>query len=230
MADETRMEKYTDLCKTNFSTLQLTYEEALAQHGQPDIDDLAGQFNEALYDALDQAFGRNHHPRGKGNKWFWNDELEEAFQKRESLYCSWRYGTGLQKALYFDQHAAAAAEFKSLVRHRKRQTWREFCQRMATEEFCKTTATVKRIRRNCTAQPTFSHPAGPQEATEVMPITMLWYMMAAISLPTDPARHPAQQDLMRLRMIAHLQCNLLKMPSSVLLAKKLLAWTISVLR
>ncbi|KAG0180350.1 hypothetical protein DFQ29_000876, partial [Apophysomyces sp. BC1021] len=65
-------------------------------------------------------------------------------------------------------HSQKRARVGKALHQRGRETWRRFCTQLETDDYSKTTATIKRIRQRRTIQPTLSHPDGPTAATEAM--------------------------------------------------------------
>ncbi|KAG1078425.1 hypothetical protein G6F40_016712 [Rhizopus arrhizus] len=51
---------------------------------------------------------------------------------------------------------------------RRRATWKQFCETLSSGPLSDTTATIKRIRRNRTMSPSYSHPEGPTVAATTM--------------------------------------------------------------
>ena len=133
----------------------------------PDIDALTTQLTNTIHTALDQSVGRRS-PRPAHVNWFWNDELEDAFRTRELCYRAHRHAIGVQKGVWAIRHQAATKKFRALIQSRKRATWRDFCNKLATGEFSTATATIKRMRQNRTANPTFTDMAGPETAAARM--------------------------------------------------------------
>lgn len=201
-SDNTKLERYQDLCTTNLEPVADMIQLALnATDDQPDIEAIATAFTSAIYDALNLSVGQMQ-KRPIANKWFWNDELEKAFHHRELCYRKWRKSTGLRKAEWYDKHQEATDNFRSLVRQRKYHTWRDYCTRLATGDFSKTTATIKRIRQHRTKHPTFSSPAGPQAAAAQMAQHLERSTYSGQYLPSrrvgpppqSPAPHPIDND------------------------------------
>lgn len=155
----------------------------------PDLDAAATAVTNAIHTALDQSVGRKS-PRAKDVKWFWTETLEQAHQHRELYYRRMRKAEGLQKAVWHTRHRAAAASFRSLLQQRRRQTWKKFCTDLATQDFSKTTATIKRIRTNRQTHAVFTDPAGPSAAADRM-VAHLGTVFDGSSLPSDRAAGPS---------------------------------------
>ncbi|ORY96238.1 hypothetical protein BCR43DRAFT_269450 [Syncephalastrum racemosum] len=100
-----------------------------------------------------------------------------------------RHAEGLQKAVWYIRHRAAAASFRSLLQQRRRQTWQKLCTDLATQDFCKTTATVKRIRQNRQTHAVFTDSAGPSAAADRM-VTHVGTVFDGSFLPSDRAVDP----------------------------------------
>ncbi|KAG2210123.1 hypothetical protein INT45_002900 [Circinella minor] len=84
------------------------------------------------------------------------------------IILQWTRHTGFLKAEWYDKHQAATINFKSLVRQRKYTTWREFTHKLSTDDFTRTTATIKRIRQHRTKSQPFSDPSSPTVAAITM--------------------------------------------------------------
>ncbi|KAG2211145.1 hypothetical protein INT45_008179 [Circinella minor] len=168
LTDQDKLEQYKNLCQINIEPIHNQITDFLDDNNiQPDLDQLTADLNFCIHNALDNSVGISH-PIKTGNKWFWNDDLERAFQQREHCYRQWTRHTGFLKAEWYDKHQAAAINFKSLVRQRKYTTWREFTHKLLTDDFAHTTATIKRIRQHRTKSQPFSDPSGPAVAATTM--------------------------------------------------------------
>ncbi|KAG2218917.1 hypothetical protein INT45_008154 [Circinella minor] len=85
---------------------------------------------------------------------FWTAELQRQVEYREKCYKKWKYAIGIDKLPLWIKHQEAAAQ----VRRAK----------LENDNYCKTTATIKRIRQHRTIQPTYSHIDGPTAAAHSM--------------------------------------------------------------
>ncbi|CDH56231.1 predicted protein [Lichtheimia corymbifera JMRC:FSU:9682] len=72
---------------------------------------------------------------------------------------------------------------RSLIASRKRETWKQFCEKLAKDDFGRTTATIKRIRQRRMTSHTFTHPNGATAAANTM-ANHLKTVYAGSSLPT----------------------------------------------
>ncbi|KAG2214749.1 hypothetical protein INT45_002988, partial [Circinella minor] len=189
LMDQDKLEQYKHLCQINIEPIHNQITDFLDDNNiQPDLDQLTADLNFCIYNALDNSVGISH-PIKTGNKWFWNDDLERAFQQREHCYRQWTRHTGLLKAEWYDKHQAAAINFKSLVRQRKYTTWREFTHKLSTDDFTRTTATIKRIRQHRTKSQPFNDPSGPAAVATKM-ARHLETVFAGQYLPTVRAGPP----------------------------------------
>ncbi|KAG2214675.1 hypothetical protein INT45_011184 [Circinella minor] len=105
----------------------------------------------AIHKTLDQTVKRKPF-RLPQSTWFWTEQLDKAFNERESCY----------------QRRQAQKHLKALIKQRRRQTWKEFCSKLASDDFSKTTTSIKRIQQNRNIYPCFTDPAGPQVAADQM--------------------------------------------------------------
>ena len=79
------------------------------------------------------------------------------------------------------------------MRKQNRETWRLFCKRLETDDYTKTTTTIKRIRQKRTIQHTFSHQDGPQAAANQM-AQHLETVFDGRLLSTPQQRHHSTND------------------------------------
>ena len=166
--DDEPRQKYKELFIEEIANVHDQIKTAIENNNiEPDIDNLSNQLTNCIHSSLDQSIGRRK-PRPPQVKWFWNDELEKAFQNREKCYRRKIKATGIQQGVWTIKHREASKKFDSLVQKRKRQAWRNFCIKLANDELSNTTATIKRIRQNWIVNPTFSDVAGPEVAANKM--------------------------------------------------------------
>ncbi|KAG1035115.1 hypothetical protein G6F43_013290 [Rhizopus delemar] len=99
---------------------------------------------------------------------FWTKEMQAAFEYQELCYRKWRKAHGLNKLQYWLKHQEARAAVRRLITQRRRATWKDFCDRLATGDYDKAISKISRIRKNRTLKPTFSTPEGPQHAANTM--------------------------------------------------------------
>lgn len=150
----------------------------------PDIDALSTMFTDAIHHALDTSIGRKKPgTRDNSNKWFWNDELQTAFERREYCYQRLRHADEIERPFWVEQHNDAKRHMRSLIASRKRETWKQFCEKLAKDDFGKTTATIKRIRQRRMTSHTFTHPNAATAAANTM-ANHLKTVYAGSSLPT----------------------------------------------
>lgn len=55
---------------------------------------------------------------------YWTQELQDAVNKRDSLYRRWRYSIGIDKVHYWYLHSVAQKDFRKKLQHRKREYWK----------------------------------------------------------------------------------------------------------
>ena len=131
------------------------------------IENLAEEFYEGMYHSLDQTIGKTT-DRQQQRDTFWTTELQRLVDHRERCYQKWRSAFGLNKMTWWLRHQEASARVRRTLKKRNRETWRHFCRRLETDDYTKTTATIKKIRQKRTIQHTFSHQDGPLAAANQM--------------------------------------------------------------
>jgi hypothetical protein len=90
------------------------------------IDKLAKELNELIYDALNNSVG-DRSPLPKRWKWVWSTALADAEAHRDYFYRKWRRAVGLEKAdLWLDRQEAHLA-FRRDLKAARRRACREFC-------------------------------------------------------------------------------------------------------
>ncbi|KAG1148382.1 hypothetical protein G6F36_014828 [Rhizopus arrhizus] len=94
--------------------------------------------------------------------------MQAAFEYQELCYRKWRMAHGLNKPQYWLKHQEARAAVRRMITQRRRATWKDFCDRLASGDYTKTTSKISRICKNRTLKPTFSTPEGPQHAANTM--------------------------------------------------------------
>lgn len=179
---------YIQQFTTNISTIHHQLQQALKDTTKPDIEQLAIDFTDVIHKTLDQTVQRKS-SRMPQSTWFWTEQLDQAFNEREFFYKRRRNATGIQKAYWIIKHEAARKNFKALITQRRRQTWKEFCHKLASDDFSKTTASIKRIRQNRNIHPCFTDPAGPQVAADRMK-QHLHTVFAGSNLPRHRSNAP----------------------------------------
>ncbi|KAG2217129.1 hypothetical protein INT45_011912 [Circinella minor] len=166
--DDEHQQKYKNLFIEKIETVHDQIKSATNTNSiEPDINYLANQLTDCIHTSLDESVGRRT-PRPPQVKWFWNEELETAFQDREQCYRRKIKATGIQQGVWNIKHKEASKQFDSLVQKRKRQAWNNFINKLSNDELSNTTATIKRIRQNRVVNPTFSDMAGPEVAANKM--------------------------------------------------------------
>jgi hypothetical protein len=141
------------------------------QHNRepPDVDRLADRLTEIIHYCLDHSVGRKKPPRPPGNARFWTDRLQSLVDSREDTRRAWkRAPDGVGKAVFWKEYVAACDAFTCELKRRRRETWKQFCDKLSNGDFAETTTIIKRMRRNRTMSPGFSHPEGPATAATVM--------------------------------------------------------------
>ncbi|KAG2192983.1 hypothetical protein INT47_010365 [Mucor saturninus] len=136
------------------------------------LDDMHVELTSIIYDALDFSIGKKE-PRDRDWKWFWTQDLEDATKKRENIYKKWHRARNINKALYWDQLQQAAEVVRRLIQSSRNKYFRQFCDKLATNEFSKATNKIRSIRRGkSTMTSTLQHIHGPQAAVDH--ITSIW--------------------------------------------------------
>ncbi|KAI9494027.1 hypothetical protein BDB00DRAFT_762706, partial [Zychaea mexicana] len=131
------------------------------------IEHLTSQFYDKLYTTMDDTLGAT--PGGQHRRdSFWTAELQRLNDHRELCYRKWRRAIGMNKLTWWIRHQEARARVRRAISKRSRETWLMFCNKLESDDYRKTTASIKKIRQRRTIQPTFSHPEGPQAAAETM--------------------------------------------------------------
>ncbi|KAG2225615.1 hypothetical protein INT45_013726, partial [Circinella minor] len=156
--DDEYQQKYKNLFIEKIETVHDQIKSAINTNNiEPDINYIANQLTDCIHTSLDESV-----------KWFWNEELETAFQDREQCYRRKVKATGIQQGVWNIKHKEASKKFDSLVQKRKRQAWNNFINKLSNDELSNTTATIKRIRQTRVVNPTFSDMAGPEVAANKM--------------------------------------------------------------
>ncbi|KAG1177556.1 hypothetical protein G6F36_010796 [Rhizopus arrhizus] len=122
---------------------------------------------QAIYISLDDSCGRVTNPKDPTSD-FWTKEMQAAFEYQELCYRKWRKAHGLNKLQYWLKHQEARAAVCRLITQRRRATWKDFCDRLATGDYDKAISKISRIRKNRTLKPAFSTPEGTQHAANTM--------------------------------------------------------------
>ncbi|KAI9250592.1 hypothetical protein BDA99DRAFT_445011, partial [Phascolomyces articulosus] len=136
-------------------------------NAKDEIEILTEEFYTNMYTSLDHTFGRTDGGQ-KRRDTFWTAELQRLVDHRELCYQKWRSAFGLNKMPWWLRHQEASARVRRALKKRNRETWHIFCKRLETDDYTKTTATIKKIRQKRTIQHTFSHQDGPLAAANQM--------------------------------------------------------------
>ena len=136
-------------------------------NAKDEIEILTEEFYTNIYTSLDHTFGRTDGGQ-KRRDTFWTAELQRLVDHRELCYQKWRSAFGLNKMPWWLRHQEASARVRRALKKRNRETWHIFCKRLETDDYTKTTATIKKIRQKRTIQHTFSHQDGPLAAANQM--------------------------------------------------------------
>jgi hypothetical protein len=132
----------------------------------PNIDQLANELNELIYDSLTHSVG-DRTPRPKHWKWFWTSALADAAAYREKCYRRWRRADGLAKLEWWVRHQDAHLAFRRDIKAARRRAYRAFCESLE-RDFVSATSKIKTIRRRRQQQHSFVHPDGPSTAAQIM--------------------------------------------------------------
>ncbi|KAG1437304.1 hypothetical protein G6F56_013172 [Rhizopus delemar] len=142
----------------------------------PDMDLLANELTSIIHSCLDDSVGQKK-PRGPGNAWFWTEDLQVSFDRREQARRKWKRAAGINKALRWQEYQVAAKQFKSSLYSRRRATWKQFCETLSSGPLSDTTATIKRIRRNRTFKSSRVHlfrpPGTMHRPSRLVPIVLM---------------------------------------------------------
>lgn len=128
------------------------------------VDRIDERLTNTIYEALDASVGAKQ-PRPKHWKWFFTEEIQGKIQERERHYRRWRNSIGLNKAHHWRNHQQAAEAVRSLIQQAKNTHFRQFCNKLASNEYSKATSKIKQIRRSKGYQ-TLQHPNGIQSAVD----------------------------------------------------------------
>lgn len=93
---------------------------------------------------------------------------------------------------YFDlwiKHQETDALLKRLIKQRRTQTWRHFCEKMANGEYTKSIARLSRIRKNRTLKPSFSPEPTLDKSPEDLMAEHFQGIYAGQLLPTITSTH-----------------------------------------
>ncbi|KAG2215012.1 hypothetical protein INT45_014331 [Circinella minor] len=84
--DDEHQQKYKNLFIEKIETVYDQIKNAINTNNiEPDINYIANQLTDCIHTSLEESVGRRI-PQPPQVKWFWNDELESAFQDREQCY------------------------------------------------------------------------------------------------------------------------------------------------
>ena len=155
----------------------------------PDLDALSDSLTTAIHSSLSESVGQRK-PRLPDNAWFWTDELQSAFDLRESMHNRWLSApTPVDKCLRWADHLKSKEAFQKAMRRRRRFTWKQFCAKLATQPLSESSGAIKKIVRSRTISASFSHPDGPLAAANAM-ARHLRGTFAGDSLPANRQPNP----------------------------------------
>ncbi|KAG1110005.1 hypothetical protein G6F61_011080 [Rhizopus arrhizus] len=154
---------------------------------KPDHDALAAELTGIIHSSLDDSVGRKN-PKQSNNSWFWTPLLQDAFDHREHCRKEWHRAVGIEKCQAWDRYQLACHYFNRDMKRRRRETWRQFCNKLSSGPLQETASIVRRVKRNRAITPTFNHPNGPQAAADTM-ANHLKQVFSGASLPAS--RYPA---------------------------------------
>ena len=117
------------------------------------IENLAEEFYNNIYQSLDQTIGSTTGGQQQRDD-FWMKELQRLVDHRELCHQKWRSAFEFNKMTWWLRHQEANARIRRTLRKRNRETCLLFCKRLETDEYMKTTATIKKIRQKRTIQHT----------------------------------------------------------------------------
>ncbi|KAK4513149.1 uncharacterized protein ATC70_012943 [Mucor velutinosus] len=156
----------------------------------PDFDALGNTLTDCIHSSLTESVGRRL-PKPPGNAWFWTSDLQAAFDLREHLHTRWlRSPNPFEQCKRWGEYLAAKKAFQKAIRRRRRQSWKQFCTKMATQPLGDTTGTLKRIIRGRSLSAPFSHPEGPVAAASTMAQHLRGIYAGDSLLPNRPNAPP----------------------------------------
>ncbi|KAG1463329.1 hypothetical protein G6F56_005307 [Rhizopus delemar] len=92
------------------------------------------------------------------------DKNAAIFKRKQFYFEKWRKANGLNCLTYWPKHQEKSTLLQRLIQQRHRETWKQFCSKMATGEYTKAIARFSRIRKNRTIKPSFSPEPGINRA------------------------------------------------------------------
>lgn len=120
------------------------------------IDQLSNTLCQNVYDSLDQTCGKQDTSTDSFLKQFWTAEMTSAFDLKQYYYQKWRKATGLNCLTYWLKFQETGALLRRLIKQRRRDTWKQFCDKMSKGEYTKAIARLSRIRKNRSVKPNFA--------------------------------------------------------------------------
>jgi hypothetical protein len=154
----------------------------------PNIDRLADELNELIYDALSCSVG-DRSPRPKHWKWFWSSALADAAAYRDTCYRKWRRAVGLAKTDWWIRHREAHLAFRRDIKAARRRAYRgAFCNALE-RDFVRATSKIRTIRRRRQQQHSLSTQMDPAPPPRLWANTYLQCAMVACFHPIDPIPH-----------------------------------------
>lgn len=123
-----------------------------------------------IYSSLDHVCGRKNLSSDTYLKHFWTPEMISTLERKQFYYKKWRKASGLNCLTYWLKHQETGAHLQRLIRQRRRQTWRQFCDKMNQGEYVKAISRICRIRKNRNVKQSFSPEpdSSNRSATEAM--------------------------------------------------------------
>jgi hypothetical protein len=168
------LELYQNTLSDNLVSLHTHLQHDLRhpQSSPPNIDLYTDQLNHAIYAALDKSLGSKPPKARNGNSWFWTNHLQQLVDRREHLFKQLRHTPGLQRLSILQDYQVIKKQIKLEINRRKRETWREFIDKLSNQDYALTTRQIKAMRSKRKVSHTFTSPDGPQAAADVMANTL----------------------------------------------------------
>ena len=82
--------------------------------------------------------------------------------KRSLIYRKWRKAQGINCLKYWLLHQETKAKLRRMIHQRRRETCKDFCNKMEKGEYTKAIARLCKIRKNRNLKPSFSTIDGPE--------------------------------------------------------------------
>lgn len=81
----------------------------------------------------------------------------------------------MNKLTFWLEHQQARANLRRLIRQKRRDTWKQFCQQLESQDYSKPQRRISRIKKGRAAKPTFTVTEGPNAATDI-----IWNLYSAV--------------------------------------------------